>query len=173
MTAFDFEGNDWDDITESEKRAIVGRIVAERDALSDDYETLVREHDLCAALRGAAAQADGGEHAAREMLRETRRCIPPHGSLDDLLDGDATVEEHRRYPAAEQVRHDLRAAQADTAPGGGLREALAALLEVQDEECRFDHDGNCQAHYVEKPCRVAMARAALLAADGRNTEEPS
>jgi hypothetical protein len=47
MTAYDFEGNDWDEITESEKRSIVDRLVAERDALSDDYETLVAEHDNC------------------------------------------------------------------------------------------------------------------------------
>lgn len=46
---------------------------------------------------------------------------------------------------------------------GRLRPHLEALLEMQDEPCRFDHHGNCQAHYVEKPCRVAEARAALAA----------
>ena len=48
MTAYDFEGNDWDEITESEKRNIVDRLVRGRDAISEDYEALAAEHDLCA-----------------------------------------------------------------------------------------------------------------------------
>lgn len=42
-----------------------------------------------------------------------------------------------------------------------LREALSGILDMLEPECRYDHHGNCQAHYVEKPCRVAEARAAL------------
>jgi hypothetical protein len=39
--------------------------------------------------------------------------------------------------------------------------ALDELLEVQDEACRIDHNGNCQNHYIEKPCRVGDAREVL------------
>lgn len=46
-----------------------------------------------------------------------------------------------------------------------LRGLLLALLEVLEPECRLDHHGNCQAHFIESPCRVATARAALGAAD--------
>ena len=40
-----------------------------------------------------------------------------------------------------------------------LEAALIRLLEVMDEPCRYDHHGNCQAHFVENPCCVADARA--------------
>lgn len=48
----------------------------------------------------------------------------------------------------------------------GLTEALEALLEVQDEGCRYDHEGYCQSHnldHVDDGCRVAKAKAALAA----------
>ena len=40
-----------------------------------------------------------------------------------------------------------------------LRYALEGL--VDDEECRFDHHGNCQTHYLGNPCEMATARAVL------------
>lgn len=42
-----------------------------------------------------------------------------------------------------------------------LEAALAGLLDVLGDACRLDHDGNCQAHFIEAPCRVAAARALL------------
>lgn len=42
-----------------------------------------------------------------------------------------------------------------------LRLALRDLLDVQDEPCRLDHNGACQAHYVSRPCIVAAARDVL------------
>ena len=42
-----------------------------------------------------------------------------------------------------------------------LRLALGDMLDVEDEPCRFDHEGYCQAHRVSKPCVVAAAREVL------------
>jgi hypothetical protein len=46
-----------------------------------------------------------------------------------------------------------------------LLAALKDLLEVQDEPCRIDHQGYCQAHYLDdvshRGCRVSRARAAI------------
>lgn len=39
-----------------------------------------------------------------------------------------------------------------------LKTHLQGFLAVNDGECRFDHHGYCQTHYIEKPCRVAEAR---------------
>jgi hypothetical protein len=38
---------------------------------------------------------------------------------------------------------------------------LSRMVEVHDEECYFDHHGDCQAHFVERPCRVEVAREFL------------
>ena len=40
-----------------------------------------------------------------------------------------------------------------------LRLALDAF--VDDEPCRLDHHGICQAHGIDKPCSVATAKALL------------
>lgn len=45
-----------------------------------------------------------------------------------------------------------------------LREALAGL--VDDEPCHYDHNGDCQAHFVSNPCEMAVARTALASATG-------
>ena len=45
-----------------------------------------------------------------------------------------------------------------------LRGLVRSLLEPLEDECSLDHTGNCQAHYIESPCRVAIARAALAGA---------
>jgi len=45
-----------------------------------------------------------------------------------------------------------------------LQEALKSLLEVEELECRFDHQGHCQSHYLDlaiNGCRVAKARKLL------------
>jgi hypothetical protein len=43
----------------------------------------------------------------------------------------------------------------------GLREALSCMLDAHNNECWLDHNGNCQAHFVEPTCRVALARRVL------------
>lgn len=48
-----------------------------------------------------------------------------------------------------------------------LREALQSMVDVDDEQCRLDHNGYCQSHYLDHDmdgCRVAIARAALAKA---------
>ena len=47
-----------------------------------------------------------------------------------------------------------------------LAEALESLLEMQDEDCRYDHQGYCQNHnldHVDDGCRVARAKTAIAA----------
>lgn len=50
------------------------------------------------------------------------------------------------------------------------REAVELLAaQVSDgvlAACRLDHNGNCQEHYVESPCRVAVARTFLAQEPG-------
>lgn len=45
-----------------------------------------------------------------------------------------------------------------------LIEALALLEEVAElysEECRFDHDGNCQAHFLEANCMIGRIKEVI------------
>lgn len=47
-----------------------------------------------------------------------------------------------------------------------LVEALELLLDMQDQACRYDHQGYCQNHnldHIDGGCRVVKARAALAA----------
>lgn len=44
-------------------------------------------------------------------------------------------------------------------------EALQLLLDMEDEECRYDHQGYCQNHnldHIDVGCRVQKARTALV-----------
>ena len=49
--------------------------------------------------------------------------------------------------------------EALTAEKEGLKELLKR--NIDDEPCRLDHHGYCQAHYLEEDCSVAAALAAL------------
>lgn len=47
-----------------------------------------------------------------------------------------------------------------------LVEALQSLLDMQDQDCRYDHQGYCQNHnldHIDVGCRVQKARTALAA----------
>ena len=48
---------------------------------------------------------------------------------------------------------------------GELLAALEAL--VDDEECRFDHHGNCQTHALSNPCNMQRARDIITKAKRR------
>jgi hypothetical protein len=42
-----------------------------------------------------------------------------------------------------------------------LRNLLKEFLDVHDEECRFDHHGYCQAHFLEKDCLIKRTKRIL------------
>ena len=43
------------------------------------------------------------------------------------------------------------------------KEILEVVVEVNDEECWFDHHGYCQAHNLEEDCHIKKAREAIAA----------
>lgn len=44
-----------------------------------------------------------------------------------------------------------------------LRSALEKILENVNDDCRIDHDGNCQAHFLERSCsKTAVVRSVPL-----------
>lgn len=54
----------------------------------------------------------------------------------------------------------------DAALAAILANSLVELLDMQEEECRYDHEGYCQAHNLDhatRGCRVKIAREALAA----------
>jgi len=42
-----------------------------------------------------------------------------------------------------------------------LEGILAEFIEVNDDPCRYDHHGYCQAHFLEEDCLVKRARTTL------------
>src|SRR3990167_3142302 len=50
-----------------------------------------------------------------------------------------------------------------------LVDALKVLVELSGSECHLDHHGNCQEHYISKPCPIAVAVDALKCA-GQNAD---
>ena len=78
----------------------------------------------------------------------------------EALQAELARELQRRFDGNEQSSREHREEIAV------LVEALEALLEVQDEDCRYDHEGYCQSHnldHVDDGCRVARAKTALAA----------
>lgn len=81
---------------------------------------------------------------------------------------ELTHTEEKRYPAVvedvlrsdERYRRDRGALPLEHAH---LATQAFALLSryVDDEPCRLDHEGFCQAHDCEPPCRNAEARRIL------------
>ena len=47
---------------------------------------------------------------------------------------------------------------------GKLTEALRQLVDY--DECRHDHNGNCQTHGINNPCSMAIARDVLAKVGG-------
>ena len=45
--------------------------------------------------------------------------------------------------------------------------ALKRLLEIHCDPCHFDHHGNCQAHFVENPCSIKLAREAVAEVESK------
>lgn len=166
-----------DDVAKAVDREMALR--AECDALRKENERLRHsEQGFADAIRAATTTIDNHVieltrlHAERDALKKTIRQQDAEreffSSKCDALRADAEkakfelVEQVRCFreeAAGEQVVFDTIVAERDA-----LRAALRAMVEVQDEACRLDHHGYCQAHYLDHGmdgCRVAAARAAL------------
>jgi hypothetical protein len=87
------------------------------------------------------------------VLRDPPRPLPPE-YLAPLLGA------WEGQPDAAEVAADveLLALRAEVAR---LRAALRDVLDPLGRECRRDHNGNCQEHFISDPCPVAEAWAAL------------
>jgi len=42
-----------------------------------------------------------------------------------------------------------------------MRELLEVMVDINDEECRHDHHGYCQSHYLEESCTIKKAKEIL------------
>jgi hypothetical protein len=62
-----------------------------------------------------------------------------------------TIDELFRLKNYDQLRADLAA----------LRQLLQDFADLHSAPCRYDHHGNCQEHYLGKPCIIADAREVL------------
>lgn len=66
---------------------------------------------------------------------------------------------------AEIRRHEVEAE--------GLRKFLGETLDtlemmIDDNPCRYDHNGLCQTHRLNNPCEMQLARALLVLAGRRS-----
>lgn len=68
-----------------------------------------------------------------------------------------------------ETEAELEANATLMAESPNLLKCLIDMVEVNDEPCRFDHKGFCQAHYLDhesEGCRVANAKAAIAKVRG-------
>lgn len=73
----------------------------------------------------------------------------------------------RMFTADPTREHDAPVTEYVTR--AALDEVLDALEGMDDDEpCRIDHNGNCQAHGINQPCDNAIARG-ILAKHGRSS----
>jgi len=88
---------------------------------------------------------------------------------NDRLQGDLKHLREVRDPGGCECSDDdacmfARQRDAFKAECEALRSSIRELVEVEDEYCRWDHDGYCQAHNLDHQldgCRVARARSAM------------
>lgn len=159
------------------------RIKAERNALSQELEGLRFVHmvienpdaRLCCDGRECGCRGSTiGQYAAWAMKPDPEPTTPTQADQaaaykalhnEAQAAGFAAVGEwiaYLRDEIAEQARLNGMGSEREAALMGEiarLRGALAGV--VDDEPCRFDHHGYCQAHFITDPCEMAIARAAL------------
>ena len=76
--------------------------------------------------------------------------------LVDKSDYDKLKAENEAFRAMlVETQQDLASAKELI---GKLREVVEAVVEINDDECYFDHHGYCQAHNLEQDCHVKKAK---------------
>lgn len=92
-----------------------------------------------------------------EAIRKIAATASEERDMNDLLgEIQGICREALQQPAEQQSAPEV----------AKLVEALQSLLDMQDEDCRYDHQGYCQNHNLDHfadGCRVARARTALAA----------
>lgn len=126
------------------------------------YEVLLGDAERRVAERRAARNADVFDLEGN-LVPQDGVYVPTRTELANLvqeiaLDAggpDATVAQ----PLAERIAQYCDAIYAMLAFAERAYPLLANLTD--DDECRFDHHGNCQTHHLERTCSVAASRDLL------------
>jgi DNA repair exonuclease SbcCD ATPase subunit len=135
-------------MTEAALRADLERLSRAATELSE------RETQLTAALRLSG-------RIVELISQENDRNKAEIGRLDLLL-----RKAHNPYRAQiDMLKAEVsRLSERETAlkeEAARLRMSLEDFVGVHNEECRYDHNDFCQAHYSDRPCYVATAKALL------------
>lgn len=114
--------------------------------------------------------ADARKMVAAAVQGEPVAWIVRHPHFCGKFTDDKEIAAHwesKKQGCTTPLFHCSQPAEQQPAPDvAGLVEALESLLEMQDEDCRYDHQGYCQNHnldHVDDGCRVARAKTALAA----------
>lgn len=92
-------------------------------------------------------------------MRNTERCSICEGPTYIDASGATRCAEMHGKRGGEDLRPEPPTTRGAVSAEGEL---LAELVEPQTEECRYDHHGYCQAHWLhERPCPVERAKALL------------
>ena len=142
--------NDW--FTEFKK--------AYDDYPSQDNEGFVPDRGGFKCGFGAAWKVRDAELAALRGANERMSNDPNRTALLKIIE---RVDRDNEF-----LRIERDSARADR---DALLELLGDFVDVHDEPCRIDPNGNCQAHFVDWPCLVAdsivvLARIHGAAGDG-------
>lgn len=90
----------------------------------------------------------------------------------DIKKDDKRIAQYRCFYADGDI-DEIKANATLMAESPNLLKCLIDMVEVNDEPCRFDHKGFCQAHYLDhesEGCRVANAKAAIAKIRGNLDE---
>ena len=158
-------------------------IRAHIDALQSEVErlrdTLDHARFKCTMLAGRTTyspeQFENGRYVCGELAEEIKRVLVRREAVKPELEpGEykrALRDAHDKIDALQsevaRLRHyadgmalkycEIR--DSKNAENARLRSALEGLID--DEACGYDHHGYCQAHFITKPCEMAVAREAL------------